>query len=112
MTIGAILPLETRGQATDGGEVDPESVIVLTHLGVDLPEQGQNIGRYLLVDALQRVNAAADLIGAKALLIHTADAQARGFYMALAEFEASPTDAQHLLLSIKDFRHSLAVVQR
>ncbi|HXA30676.1 MAG TPA: hypothetical protein VNV87_00355 [Acidimicrobiales bacterium] len=112
LTTGAILPLESRGHATDGGEVDPVSVIVLTHLGVDLPEQGQNMGRHLLVDALQRVNAAADLIGAKALLIHTADAQARSFYLALAEFEASPTDPLHLLLSIKDFRHSSAVVQR
>jgi hypothetical protein len=107
LTTGAILPLETRGHATGGGEVDPVSVIVLTHLGVDLPEQGQSLGRYLLMDALRRVNAAADLIGDKALLIHTADVHARSFYLALGEFEVSPTDPLHLLLSIKDLRRSL-----
>ena len=53
------------------------------------------------------MNAAADLIGARALLIHTADARARDFYLALAEFEASPTDPLHLFLSIKDLRRSL-----
>jgi GNAT superfamily N-acetyltransferase len=112
LATGAILPLEARARVTDGGGADPLSVIVLTHLGVDLAEQGQSLGRYLLMDALRRVNAAADLIGAKALLLHTADARARGFYLALAEFEASPTDPLHLLLSIKDLRHSLAVIQR
>jgi hypothetical protein len=80
---------------------------MLTHLGVDLAEQGQSLGRNLLTDALRRVHAAADLVGARALLIHTADARARDFYLALAEFEASPTDPLHLFLSIKDLRHSL-----
>jgi GNAT superfamily N-acetyltransferase len=87
--------------------VDPVSAILLIHLAVDLSEQGRGLGRYLLSDALRRVQAAADLVGAQALLIHTAEARARDFYLALAEFEASPTDPLHLFLSIKDLRHSL-----
>ena len=107
LATGAILPLEARGQVTEGVGADPVSVIVLTHLGVDLAEKGQSLGRNLLTDALRRVHAAADLVGVRALLIHTADARARDFYLALAEFEASPTDPLHLFLSIKDLRHSL-----
>jgi GNAT superfamily N-acetyltransferase len=107
LATGAILPLEARGRVTEGVGADPVSVIVLTHLGVDLAEQGQGLGRNLLTDALRRVHAAADLVGARALLIHTPDARARDFYLALAEFEASPTDALHLFLSIKDLRRSL-----
>lgn len=107
LATGAILPLEARGRVAEGVGADPVSVIVLTHLGVDRSEQGQRLGRYLLTDALRRANAAADLIGARALLIHTADARARDFYLALAEFEASPTDPLHLFLSIKDLRRSL-----
>jgi hypothetical protein len=107
LATGAILPLEAREHVIQGGDANPVSVIVLTHLGVDLPEQSQSLGRYLLTDALRRVNAAADLIGAGALLIHTPDARARNFFLALAEFEASATDPLHLFLSIKDLRHSL-----
>jgi GNAT superfamily N-acetyltransferase len=107
LATGAILPLEARGQAPEGAGVDPVSAILLIHLAVDLSEQGRGLGRYLLSDALRRVQAAADLVGAQALLIHTAEARARDFYLALAEFEASPTDPLHLFLSIKDLRHSL-----
>jgi GNAT superfamily N-acetyltransferase len=107
LATGAILPLEARYREIEGGDANPVSAIVLTHLGVDLPEQGQGLGRNLLTDALRRVHAAADLVGARALLIRTPDARARDFYLALAEFEASPTDALHLFLSIKDLRRSL-----
>jgi GNAT superfamily N-acetyltransferase len=85
----------------------PISLIVLTRLGVDLSEQGQGLGGSLLVDALQRVNGAADIVGVRALLIHTANERARDFYLGLAEFEASPTDPLHLFLLIKDLRRSL-----
>jgi hypothetical protein len=59
------------------------------------------------VDALQRVNAAADIVGVRALLVHAANQKARDFYQALADFEASPTDPLHLFLLIKDLRRSL-----
>ncbi len=107
LATGAILPVEAWGCTREGIGADPVSVIVLTHLGVDLSEQRRGLGRYLVADALRRVHAAADLVGAGALLIHTADARARDFYLALAEFEASPTDPMHLFLSMKDLRHSL-----
>jgi GNAT superfamily N-acetyltransferase len=85
----------------------PVPVIVLTRLGVDVSEHGRGLGRLLVRDALQRVAAAADIVGLRALLIHAESDAARSFYAHLAEFEASPTDPLHLYLLIKDLRASL-----
>lgn len=82
-------------------------VIILTRLGVDLSEQGRGLGRALVVDALRRVDSAADIVGIRALLIHAEDEGAKDFYMNLAEFEESPTDPLHLFLLIKDLRRAL-----
>jgi len=82
-------------------------VILLTRLAVDTSAQGRKIGRALVLDALARVNAAADDIGVRALLIHAKDEEARAFYMHLAEFEPSPTDPLHLFLLMKDLRKAL-----
>lgn len=92
-------------QGTGAGHDVP--VILLTRMGVDLDEQGNGLGRALVVDALRRVVAAADVIGARALLIHAENEGAREFYMHLAEFEESPTDPLHLLLLMKDLRAAL-----
>jgi GNAT superfamily N-acetyltransferase len=108
LATGAALPLETPGRVMKGVGGYPISVIVLTRLGVDLSEQGQGLGRSMLVDALQRVHAAADIVGVRALLIHTANEQARGFFLGLAEFKASPTDPLHLFVLIKDLRRLLS----
>ncbi len=45
--------------------------------------------------------AAAQFVGVRALLVHAVNEQAREFY-AHFNFEPSPTDPLHLLLSIKD----------
>jgi hypothetical protein len=107
LATGAALPLEAPGRVMKGVGSYPISVIILTRLGVDVSEQGQRLGRSLLGDALQRVNAAADIVGVRALLIHTANEQARDFCLGVAEFEASPTDPLHLFVLIKDLRRSL-----
>jgi hypothetical protein len=51
---------------------------------------------------LLRVAGAADLIGARALLIHCEDDRARQFYLHVADFEPSPTDPLHLFLLLRD----------
>jgi GNAT superfamily N-acetyltransferase len=79
-------------------------VVVLTRLAVHENHQGVGLGRSLLRDALIRVAAAAELIGVRALLVHAKDDDARAFYMAQAEFEASPTDPLHLFLLRKDLK--------
>jgi GNAT superfamily N-acetyltransferase len=86
-----------------------QPVILLTRLGVDQSVQKAGLGRRLVADALRRVNATADLVGVRALLIHCESEPARDFYLRLARFDASPTDPLHLLLMIKDLRASLSV---
>lgn len=84
----------------------PIPVVILTRLGVDLSEQGNGLGRALVVDALRRVNVASEQIGVRTLLVHTENEAAKSFYFALAEFEESPTDPLRLLLLIKDLRRA------
>jgi hypothetical protein len=53
------------------------------------------------------VERAASEIGVRALLVHAKDANARRFYLRIAEFEESPTDPLHLFLLMKDLRRAL-----
>jgi len=76
----------------------PIPVILLARLGVDVTVQGRGVGAALVKDALLRAWQASETIGARALLIHAESAQARDFYLHLAEFDASPTDSLHLVL--------------
>lgn len=80
---------------------DPVPVILLSRLAVDRAEQRQGLGAHLLRDAIIRTVAAAQFVGVRALLVHAVNEQAREFY-AHFNFEPSPTDPLHLLLSIKD----------
>jgi GNAT superfamily N-acetyltransferase len=86
----------------------PIPVVLLARLAVDSSAQKRGLGRQLLRDALIRVEAAADEIGIRALLIHAKDDNAREFYMKCAEFEPSPTDPLHLFLLMKDLKKLLA----
>ena len=79
----------------------PIPVILLARLAVDVSLQGKNIGPALLKDALLRAASAADTIGARALLVHAKDGNAKGFYEHF-NFEPSPSDPYHLMLIMKD----------
>lgn len=76
-------------------------VILLARLAVDQSLQGKSIGPALLKDALLRAASAAGTIGARAVLVHAKDDQAKGFYEHF-NFEPSPSDPYHLLLIMKD----------
>lgn len=78
-------------------------VILLARLAVDRALQGQGVGAALLKDALLRTAAAAETIGARALLVHAKDERARGFYEHFG-FEPSPSDPLHLMLVMKDLK--------
>ncbi len=105
---GSVEPEQASERVRKGAGRYPIPMILLTRLGADLSEQGQGLGRALLVDALRRVDSAADEIGVRALLIHCEDERARSFYLRRAEFEQSPSDSLHLLLLLKDLRHALS----
>lgn len=105
---GAILHEEAPERVKKGAGQYPIPVVILTRLGVDRSEQGRGLGKALVVDALRRVNLAAEQVGIRALLIHAESEDARSFYLGLAEFEPSPTDRLHLLLLMKDLRKAIA----
>lgn len=76
-------------------------VILLARLAVDRTMQGKALGAALLKDALVRSAGAADTIGARALLVHAKDDQAKAFYEHF-NFEPSPSDPLHLMLLMKE----------
>lgn len=59
---------------------DPVPVILLGMLGVDLRFQTMHVGSQLLRDAVIRAMNAADIIGARALVVDPATEHAAGFY--------------------------------
>jgi GNAT superfamily N-acetyltransferase len=79
----------------------PIGVILLARVAVDRSLQGQGYGRALMADAAVRTLQAADLVGARVMLVHARDDPAASFYERLG-FIRSPSDALHLMVLIKD----------
>ena len=92
---------EASGRAAKGQPGYPISVILLARLAVDTTEQGQGLGAALLKNALQRCLQASESIGARAVLVHAIDAEAKAFYQHFG-FEECTVDDLHLMLLIKD----------
>jgi GNAT superfamily N-acetyltransferase len=107
LAAGSVAPAEAAPRMRQGAGRYHQPVVILTRLGVDRAAQGAGLGRALVVDALRRIAAAAEVIGVRAVLIHCETETARDFYLRLAKFEASPTDPMHLLLLMKDLRRAL-----
>lgn len=84
----------------------PVPMIVLTRLAVDRTEQGKGLGKAMVKDALVRIAAAADIVGARAVLVHAIDAQAAAFYRDF-DFVPCPGNDLHLMLLMKDLRAGL-----
>ena len=84
----------------------PIPVILLARLAVDKDEEGTGLGKALLEDALTRIAQAADIVGARAVLVHAIDDEARSFYQHF-EFEPSPVHDLQLMLLMKDLRKAL-----
>ena len=83
----------------------PIGVILLARLAIDRSIQGHGYGEALVADAAIRALQAAELIGARALIVHARDDSAAAFYERLG-FVRSPTDEHHLTVLIKDLRRT------
>lgn len=101
LAAGSVTHDEATERAKKGLARHPIPVILLARLAVDVSVQGKGIGPALLKDALLRAASAADTIGARAVLVHAKDNNAKGFYEHF-DFQASPTDPYHLMLIMKD----------
>jgi GNAT superfamily N-acetyltransferase len=106
LTAGSVLRDASPARVAKGLAAHPIGVILLARLAVDRSEQGTGLGKVLLVDALTRAAAAADAIGARAILVHAIDDEAIAFYKRFG-FEPSPLDPKQLMLLMKDLRATL-----
>jgi len=106
ISAGSVSVEEAPARISKGLARHPIPVIVLARLAVDKNEKGAGLGKALLKDALARIAQAADIVGARAVLVHAIDQQARKFYEHF-DFEASPSQQLHLMLLMKDLRKAL-----
>lgn len=106
LTAGSVRPEEAPVRISKGLAKRPIGVILLARLATDKREQGKGLGGALLKDALLRIAAAAKEIGARAVLVHAINDDARKFYEHFG-FERSPVDEFELMLLMKDLRAHL-----
>jgi GNAT superfamily N-acetyltransferase len=78
---------------------DPVPMAILGRLAIDRTVQGRGIGVGLLRDCVQRVRAAATILGIRAILIHAISDEARRFYAAHGFIE-STTQPMTLMLPL------------
>lgn len=83
---------------------EPIPVILLGQLAVDSQFQGRGLGGDLIADASRRALAAADLIGARALITQALDDRAGNFYRRFGFRAFSEREPLMLLLRISDLR--------
>jgi len=106
ISAGSVLVEESPTRVAKGLARHPIPVILLARLAVDKDEKGTGLGKALLKDALVRIAQAADIVGARAVLVHAIDEQARKFYEHF-DFEPSPIRELQLMLLMKDLRKAL-----
>jgi GNAT superfamily N-acetyltransferase len=104
---GSVRREDAPNRISKGLANHPIPVILLTRLAVDRLEQGSGLGKALLKDAMARVAAAADIVGARAMLVHAIDARAAEFYRKLG-FEPSLVNELHLMLLMKNLRAAIS----
>lgn len=99
----ADLPLSSRVR----GGASTVSGFMLAKLAVAADAQGQGLGRDLLVDALERICAAAASVGGRIVVVDPIDSAATSFYGKYG-FTAI-TDHTRMFLLVQDARHSLGL---
>ena len=103
---GSVLAAEAPARISRGLARHPIPVILLARLAIDKDEKGAGLGKALLKDALLRIASAADIVGARAVLVHAIDEPAKEFYLHF-DFELSPVHELQLMLLMKDLRKAL-----
>ena len=84
----------------------PIPVVLVARLAVDVTWQGKGLGAALLLDALRRILAAAEIVGIRAVMVHAKDEAARRFYEHF-DFDPSPVDPLQLFLLVKEIARLL-----
>jgi GNAT superfamily N-acetyltransferase len=79
---------------------DPIPVTVLGRLAIDRGWRGAGLGTALLQDAVLRTAQAAQIVGARGLLVHAISDRAKEFYERYG-FVPSPSNPMTVVLSLK-----------
>jgi GNAT superfamily N-acetyltransferase len=103
---GSVSREEAPARVAKGQPAHPIGIILLARLAIDHTEQGQGLGKALLKDTLLRAAQAADIISARAVLVHAIDEPAKQFYEHFG-FQKCPVNDLHLMLLMKDLRSLL-----
>ena len=83
---------------------EPIPVILLGQLAVDVNYQGRGLGSDLLIDAGKRALAAADVIGARAIVVQAFSEEAKTFYEQFGFLPFSDREPLMLILRISELR--------
>ena len=97
---------EASERAARGQPARPIPAILLARLAIAKGEQGKGLGKALLKDALARSLNAANEIGARVILVHAIDEEAKNFYRKFG-FETSCVNDLHLMLLMKELEKSV-----
>ena len=89
------------------GMPEPVPVILMGQLAVDAAYQGRGLGADLLVDAGKRSLAAAEVIGARAIIVQALNDQAAGFYRRWGFHPFSDREPLMLILRIAELSAAL-----
>jgi GNAT superfamily N-acetyltransferase len=103
LAVGEVAYDDAPARLNKGLARHPVPIMLLARLAVSVQWQGRGLGAGLLKDAMMRTLQAADIAGIRALAVHAKDEHARRFYEHFG-FLASPTDALHLFLLIKEIK--------
>lgn len=79
---------------------DPIPMAILGRLAVDRSWQGHGLGAALLRDAVERTQAASNILGIRGLLVHALSGEAKAFYERYG-FVASPARPMMLVMALK-----------
>jgi predicted N-acetyltransferase YhbS len=110
LTAGSVSKQEAPARVAKGMPNYPMGVILLARLAVNREERNTRLGGALMKDAMTRCVSAADSIGARAILVHALDDEARSFYEHFG-FLRCPGEEMHLMLRIQDLRASLPLAE-
>lgn len=105
LAAGAVTHAEAPGRVRRNMP-EPVPVVVLARLAIDSGRQGRDLGRALLHDSVQRVLAAADIVGVRAILVHAITERAKPFYERFG-FVVSPVHPLTLMITLSDARRAL-----
>jgi GNAT superfamily N-acetyltransferase len=113
LAAASLAPEDASDRAAEGQGSQDTPAILLARFAVCAGEQRRGIGRGMLLEALARCAQAAEIVGARVVLVHAKDDGPRGegpraFY-AKHDFEPSPANPLQLMILMKDVRRTFAI---